>query len=59
MAIDFELIINATAVVTRVLAWGFLIFLVYRVYKKQTVRPKVWKVLYKSILNFRHGHRPD
>ncbi len=45
MAIDFDFIINVTAVVTRVLAWGFLIFLVYRVYKKQTVRPKVWKVL--------------
>ena len=45
MAIDFNFIINAIAIVTGVLAWGFIIFLVYRVYKKQTVRPKVWKIL--------------
>ena len=45
MVIDFDFTINAVAIITGLLAWSSIIFLAYRVYKKQTVRPKVWKIL--------------
>ena len=45
MEINFNFTINAVAIVTGILAWGSIIFLAYRVYKKQSVRPKVWKIL--------------
>ena len=37
--------INIVFLVTGILAWSSIIFLAYRVYKKQSVRPKVWKIL--------------
>ena len=45
MEINFDFTINVVAIVTGILAWGSIIFLAYRVYKKQSVRPKVWKIL--------------
>ena len=45
MEINFNFTINAVAIVTGILAWGSIIFLAYRVYKRQSVRPKVWKIL--------------
>ena len=45
MVIDFDFTINAVAIITRLLAWSSIILLAYRVYKKQTVKPKVWKIL--------------
>lgn len=45
MEINFNFTINAVAIVTGILAWGFIISLAYRVYKKQSVRPKVWNIL--------------
>jgi len=45
MEINFNFTINAVAIVTGILAWCSIIFLAYRVYKKQSVRPKVWKIL--------------
>jgi hypothetical protein len=45
MEINFDFTINSVAIIIRILAWGSIIFLAYRVYKKQTVRLKVWKVL--------------
>ncbi|WP_428909971.1 hypothetical protein [Niallia sp. Krafla_26] len=43
--IDVDFTINAVAFVTSMLAWVFMIFLAYRIYKKQTVKPKIWKIL--------------
>ena len=37
--------INIVFLVTGILAWGSIVFLAYRVYKNQTVKPKVWKIL--------------
>ena len=45
MVIDFDFTINAVAIITGLLAWSSIVFLAYRVYKKQTVKPKVWKIL--------------
>ena len=36
MEINFDFTINVVAIVTGILAWGFIIFLAYRVYKKQS-----------------------
>lgn len=44
--------INIVVLVTGILAWGSIIFLAYRVYRKQSVRPKVWKVLLVMIVGF-------
>ena len=45
MEINFDFTINAVAIVSGIFAWGSIILLAYRVYKKQAVRPKVWKTL--------------
>ena len=45
MVINFDTTINVVAIVTGILAWGSIILLVHRIYKKQTVKPKVWKIL--------------
>ena len=42
---NFDFNMNVVAIITSILAWGFIIFLAYRVYKKQTGRPKVWRIL--------------
>ena len=55
MEINFDFTINVVAIFTGILAWGSIIFLAYRFYKKQSVRPKVWKivlVMFVGILSF-------
>lgn len=42
---DFDFTINAVAIITGLLAWSTIIVLAYRIYKKQTVKPKVWKII--------------
>lgn len=42
MVINFDSTINVVATVAGILAWGSIILLVHRIYKKQTVRPSVW-----------------
>ncbi|WP_394234221.1 hypothetical protein [Niallia oryzisoli] len=45
MVINFDFPFNAVAIITGLLAWSSIIYLAYLIYKKQTVRPKVWKTL--------------
>jgi len=45
MVIDFDFTINAVAIITGLLAWSSIIVLAYHVYKRQTLKPKVWIVL--------------
>jgi hypothetical protein len=49
MVIDFDFTINAVAIITGLLAWSSIIVLAYRVYKKQSVKPKVWKILIEQL----------
>lgn len=52
MLVDYNIPINIVALITGLLAWGSVIFLAYRVYKKQTVKSKVWKILIVMVIGF-------
>lgn len=55
MDITFDFTFNAIAIITSILAWGVIFLFAYRIYKKQTVRPKIWKifiVIYVGIFSF-------
>ncbi|WP_040205318.1 hypothetical protein [Neobacillus jeddahensis] len=43
MIVNFDL--NAIGVFTGILAWSVIGFFAYQIYKKQMVKPKVWKIL--------------
>ncbi|KZZ84353.1 hypothetical protein [Bacillus sp. SJS] len=49
--INFPLF-NAAATVAALLAWGVMIFFAYRIYKKQRVKPKVWKIAGVLLVGF-------
>lgn len=44
--INFDFSFNTIAVLSGILGWGAIGFFAYRILKKQTVKPKVWKVLF-------------
>jgi hypothetical protein len=45
MVMNFDFTVNVIAILTGILAWGVIGFSAYQIYKKQTVKPKVWKIL--------------
>ena len=45
MIINYDFTVNAIAILTGILAWSVIGFFAYRIYKKQMVKPKVWKIL--------------
>ncbi|WP_158674391.1 MULTISPECIES: hypothetical protein [Lysinibacillus] len=36
---------NVIETLTGLFSWGIIVYLAYRIYKKQTTKPKLWKVL--------------
>jgi hypothetical protein len=42
---DFDFTFNAIAILTGILAWSVIVLYAYRILKKQTVKPNVWKIL--------------
>ncbi|MFF2448820.1 hypothetical protein ACFVSW_17150 [Neobacillus sp. NPDC058068] len=45
MNIHFDFSLDLIAYITEFLAWCVIGFIVYRIYKKQAAKPKVWKVI--------------
>ncbi|MBS4201688.1 hypothetical protein KHA93_18965 [Bacillus sp. FJAT-49732] len=45
MGINFDITFNVIAVLSGTVAWGVIALIAYRIYKKQIVKPKVWKIL--------------
>jgi hypothetical protein len=43
--INFDFTFNAIAILIGILAWIFIGYFTYRIYQKQMVKPKVWKIL--------------
>ncbi|MBC5635202.1 hypothetical protein H8S33_00040 [Ornithinibacillus sp. BX22] len=44
MEINFNLPDNVITIVTSCFVWGVIAYLAYRIYQKQTDKPKVWKI---------------
>ncbi|WP_338780175.1 hypothetical protein [Metabacillus sp. FJAT-52054] len=44
--------LNFPSAAAALLAWGVLIFFAYRIYKKQRVKPKVWKIAAVLLIGF-------
>ncbi|WP_442598109.1 hypothetical protein [Neobacillus sp. D3-1R] len=45
MDFNLDFSFNVISILTGIIAWSFVAFFAYRIYKKQIVKPKVWKVM--------------
>jgi hypothetical protein len=55
MEFNFDFTFHAISTLTSIIAWLVLALFAYRIYKKQMVRPKIWKVvlvIYAGIFSF-------
>lgn len=45
ITLQFDFDINLVSVLTLLVGWGLIVLFAYRIYRKQVVKPKLWKII--------------